>query len=47
MKMAWSGLLLGLGTMSAQAMPCSTPSVQGEQQGKFDASGKSVLSFLR
>lgn len=40
MKMAWSGLLLGLGTMSAQAMPCSTPSVQGEQQGKFDASGE-------
>ena len=40
MKMAWSGLLLGLGTVSAQAMPCSTPSVQGEQQGKFDASGE-------
>lgn len=40
MKMAWSGLVLGLGTMTAQAMPCSTPSVQGEQQGKFDASGE-------
>src|SRR5690606_40301410 len=40
MKMAWSGLVIGLGTMSAQAMPCSTPSVQGEQQGKFDASGE-------
>lgn len=40
MKMAWSGLLLGLGTVSAQAMPCSTPPVQGEQQGKFDASGE-------
>ncbi|HGL6364388.1 TPA: alpha/beta hydrolase-fold protein [Citrobacter koseri] len=40
MKMAWSGLVIGLGTMSAQAMPCSRPSVQGEQQGKFDASGE-------
>lgn len=40
MKMAWSGLLLGLGTLSAQAMPCSTPSLYGEQQGKFDASGE-------
>ena len=40
MKMAWSGLLIGLGTMSAQALACSTPAVQGEQQGKFDASGE-------
>lgn len=40
MKMAWSGLLLGLGTLSAQAMSCSTPSLHGEQQGKFDASGE-------
>ena len=52
MKMAWSGLVIGLGTMSAQAIPCSTPSVQGEQQGKFDASGEicfvlpAVLSTL-
>lgn len=40
MKMAWGGVMMGLGTMSAMAAPCDSSSVQGEQQGKFDASGE-------
>ena len=40
MKMAWGGLLVGVSAMSAMAAPCESSSVQGEQQGKFDASGE-------
>ncbi|MGY5956010.1 alpha/beta hydrolase-fold protein [Kosakonia sp. BK9b] len=40
MKMALSGLLIGISTLPAAAMPCGSASVQGEQQGKFDASGE-------
>jgi enterochelin esterase-like enzyme len=40
MKMAWGGLLVGFSAMSAMAAPCESSSVQGEQQGKFDASGE-------
>ena len=40
MKMAWSGLLIGMSTLPAMAMTCEHASVQGEQQGKFDASGE-------
>lgn len=40
MKMAWGGLLVGFSAMSAMAAPCDSSSVQGEQQGKFDASGE-------
>lgn len=38
MKMAWSGLLIGLSTMPAAAVTCESPSAQGEQKGKLDAS---------
>lgn len=40
MKMALSGLLIGFGTLPVMAAGCEAPSVQGEQQGKFDASGE-------
>lgn len=40
MKRAWSGLLLGIGTLPVLAATCETPSVQGELKGKFDASGE-------
>ncbi|WP_318362761.1 alpha/beta hydrolase-fold protein [Enterobacter sp.] len=40
MKMALSGLLIGLSTMPVMAASCEAPAVQGEQQGKFDASGE-------
>mgnify|MGYP001045020443 CR=1 FL=1 len=40
MKMAWSSLLIGLSTTPALAANCDSMSVQGEQQGKFDASGE-------
>lgn len=36
MKMAWSGLLIGLSTMSTAAVASQSPPVQGEQKGKFD-----------
>ncbi|WP_159235997.1 alpha/beta hydrolase-fold protein [Raoultella terrigena] len=40
MKMAWSGLLVGMSALPAAAMNCESPSLQGELQGKFDASGE-------
>ncbi|ANG91875.1 DUF3327 domain-containing protein [Enterobacteriaceae bacterium 155047] len=40
MKKAWSGLLLGISALPALAATCEQPSFQGEQQGKFDASGE-------
>ncbi|MGF6422459.1 enterochelin esterase-like enzyme [Lelliottia sp. 489] len=40
MKRAWSGLLLGISTLPALAATCEHPSIQGEQKGKFDASGE-------
>lgn len=40
MKMAWSGLLIGLSATPALAAGCEAMSIQGEQQGKFDASGE-------
>ncbi len=40
MKMALGGVMMGFGAMSAMAAPCDSSSVQGEQQGKFDASGE-------
>ena len=40
MKRAWSGLLLGISTLPAMAATCEHSSIQGEQQGKFDASGE-------
>ncbi|MRS90057.1 DUF3327 domain-containing protein [Enterobacteriaceae bacterium RIT714] len=40
MKRAWSGLLLGISTLPALAATCEHPSIQGEQHGKFDASGE-------
>jgi enterochelin esterase-like enzyme len=40
MKMAWSGVLIGLSALPAAAATCESPSVQGEQKGKFDASGE-------
>nr|WP_318382668.1 alpha/beta hydrolase-fold protein [uncultured Enterobacter sp.] len=40
MRRALSGLLIGLGAMPVMAATCEAPSVQGEQQGKFDASGE-------
>lgn len=40
MKMALSGLLIGLSALPAMAIQCEAPSVQGEQHGKFDASGE-------
>lgn len=40
MKTAWSGLLIGMSTLPAAAMNCESPSLQGELQGKFDASGE-------
>jgi len=38
MKMAWSGLLMGLSALPAAA--CESSSLQGEQKGKFDVSGE-------
>lgn len=40
MKMAWSGLLIGLSAQPAVAMTCEQPALRGEQQGRFDASGE-------
>lgn len=40
MKTAWSGLLIGMSTLPAAAMNCESPSLQGELEGKFDASGE-------
>ena len=40
MKMAWSGLLIGISALPAAAMNCEPSSLQGELQGKFDASGE-------
>ncbi|WP_342324118.1 alpha/beta hydrolase-fold protein [Kosakonia sp. BYX6] len=40
MKMALSGLLIGLSAVPAMAENCQPTTVQGEQQGKFDASGE-------
>lgn len=40
MKRAWSGLLLGIVTLPAVAVTCEHSSLQGDIQGKFDASGE-------
>jgi len=40
MKAALSGLVMGLGVLPVLAAACDAPSVQGELQGKFDASGE-------
>lgn len=40
MKRVWSGLLLGIGTLPAMAATCEHASLQGDVQGKFDASGE-------
>ena len=40
MKLAWSGLLIGLTALPASAMECETSPNRGEQKGKFDASGE-------
>lgn len=40
MKSAWSGLLLGIGALPAMAATCEHTSLQGEVEGKFDASGE-------
>jgi len=40
MKRAWSGLVLGIGALPAVAATCEHASLQGEVQGKFDASGE-------
>ncbi|MDX6018777.1 alpha/beta hydrolase-fold protein [Scandinavium sp. V105_16] len=38
MKMAWSGLLIGLSTISTAAVASDSPAAQGEQKAKFDIS---------
>lgn len=40
MKRVWSGLLLGISTLPAMAATCEHASLQGDVQGKFDASGE-------
>lgn len=40
MKMAWSGLQVGVSARPAAAIDGDSPSLQGELQGKFDASGE-------
>lgn len=40
MKMAWSGLQVGGSARPAAAIDGESPSLQGELQGKFDASGE-------
>jgi len=40
MKRAWSGLLLGIVTLPAVAVTCEHSSLQGDIQGKYDASGE-------
>ena len=40
MKRIWSGLLLGIGALPAVAATCEHSSLQGDVQGKFDASGE-------
>ena len=47
MKTAWSGLLLGLSALPAAAMNCESPSLQGELEGKFDASGEVCFDLPR
>jgi enterochelin esterase family protein len=45
MKRAWSGLLLGIGTLPVLAATCETPSVQGELKGNLMPAAKSALCF--
>ncbi|MEO3989604.1 alpha/beta hydrolase-fold protein [Pseudocitrobacter cyperus] len=45
MKLAWSGLLIGLTALPAAAMECETFPQRGEQKGKFDASGEVCFSL--
>lgn len=40
MKLAWSGLLIGLTALPAAAVECESSSHRGEQKGTFDASGE-------
>ncbi|WP_312211356.1 alpha/beta hydrolase-fold protein [Pseudescherichia sp.] len=47
MKMAVGGLLMGLSALPAMAATCNTPAMQGEQQGKFDASGEVCFQLPR
>lgn len=45
MNRAWVGLMLGLCSASAMAVDCVPRGSQGEQQGKFDASGEICFSL--
>jgi len=45
MKRVWSGLLLGIGALPAMAATCEHSSLQGDVQGKFDASGEVCFSL--
>lgn len=45
MKLAWSGLLIGLTALPAAAIECEASSHRGEQKGKFDASGEVCFSL--
>ncbi|TLV22675.1 DUF3327 domain-containing protein [Klebsiella indica] len=47
MKTAWSGLLIGMSALPAAAINCESPSLQGELQGKFDASGEVCFDLPR
>lgn len=47
MKMAVGGLLIGLSALPALAATCHAPAMQGEQQGKFDASGEICFQLPR
>ncbi|MCT4704068.1 alpha/beta hydrolase-fold protein [Enterobacteriaceae bacterium H20N1] len=45
MNRAWIGLMLGLCSASAMAATCAPRGTQGEQEGKFDASGEICFSL--
>lgn len=45
MNRAWAGLMLGLCSASAMAATCGPRGSQGEQDGKFDASGEICFSL--
>ncbi|RKQ38712.1 alpha/beta hydrolase-fold protein [Enterobacter sp. R1(2018)] len=45
MNQAWVGLMLGLCSASATAAECTAGALQGELEGKFDASGEICFSL--
>jgi Enterochelin esterase and related enzymes len=45
MKLAWSGLLIGLTALPAVAVECEPTAGRGDQKGKFDASGEICFSL--